>query len=510
MKKNKAAMKRATTQLSLDLIEAQYALKNTRGQANARSVLILVGGIEFAGKSEAIKQLREWMDPRYLYVKADIPNEIHSKMLFWHPYVADLPSHGEMKLFFGNWYTDLLASVLYGQEAISEASFQRYQHEMQRFERYLQDNGTDIVKIWFDLSLETTQKRIRHLDLAKALQRVPDFSWDNFPLSNWRNKKLYDDIQDIRQRFTSDWIIIDGENEKLRNFEFAQQVLKTLQQATLQADTRQLDMLKQNDAPVQQVLPKLKHKRGHEPAPFQAAPLHRALLHPSQEQMPKKDYKKTLKKLEKRLAHALRYEPRQIILLFEGMDAAGKGGSIKRIIRYLDPREYHIHSISAPELHERQRAYLWRFWNKLSVDGSINIFDRSWYGRVLVERVENFISAEEWQRSYGEINNFEKCLSQYNTVVIKFWLSISKDEQLKRFEHRQNTPQKYFKITEDDWRNREHWDEYIQAASDMLQQTSTEYAPWHVVATDDKYTARIQVLSTILERLEQNSSQLGT
>ncbi len=486
MKKNKSAIKFDTDQLSLDLIEAQYALKNTRGHANARSVLVLVGGIEFAGKSEAIKQLREWMDPRYLYVKADIPNEINSKKLFWQSYLPHMPSHGQIMLFFGNWYTDLLASVLYGQEPISEPEFKRYLAEMQQFEAYLQNNNVDIVKIWFDLSLATTQKRIRHLDLAKALQRVPDFSWDNFPVSNWRNKKLYDNIQNIRQRFTEDWTIIDGENEKLRNYQFAQEILKALKNASkiqpLSTDVLELAPQAVNAS---------------------AAPRHPALLQPATTAIAKKDYKKIIKKLEKKVAHALRYEPRQIILLFEGMDAAGKGGAIKRIIKYLDPREYHIHSISAPEPFERQHTYLWRFGNKLTADGAIPIFDRSWYGRVLVERVEQLISPTAWQSSYQEINQFENSLTRHNTIILKFWLSISKEEQLKRFQYRETTPQKYFKITEEDWRNREKWDEYLVAASEMFELTSTPAAPWHIIATDDKYTARIQIMEKILARLAE-------
>lgn len=480
MQKSKSEVKLMIDQLSLDLIEAQYALKNTRGQDNARSVLVLVGGIEFAGKSEAIKQLREWVDPRYFYVKADIPNEIHSKKIFWQPYVNHIPSHGQMKLFLGNWYTDLMASVLYGPEEISEARFKHYLAEMHQFEHYLQANGVDIIKIWFDLSAETTQKRIRNLDLAKALQRVPDLSWDNFPLSNWRNQKLYDDIQEVRKRFTWDWTIIDGENEKTRNLLFAQEILKALQTPA---------PLRVEDRPILQYRP---------------APIHPQLLEPDTTQLEKKAYKKRIKQLEKSLAHMLRYDPRQIVILFEGMDAAGKGGAIKRIIKYLDPREYHIHCISAPEKYEREKPYLWRFWNKLSNDGSISIFDRSWYGRVLVERVEGLIEPEAWQRAYNEINQFEKSLSLYNTVVIKFWLSISKDEQLIRFRHRENTPQKYFKITDDDWRNRENWGHYLQAASDMLEVTHTDLAPWHIVSSNDKYSARIQVLEQIIARLEQD------
>ncbi len=192
-------------------------------------------------------------------------------------------------------------------------------------------------------------------------------------------------------------------------------------------------------------------------------------------------------------------------IVFEGMDAAGKGSSIKRIIKFLGLHEYNIHSISAPENFERLRPYLWRFWNKHSTNGALNIFDRSWYGRVLVERVEDLINPIEWQNAYEEINQYEKQLSDTNTIVIKFWLAISKDEQLRRFYMRKNTPQKNFKLTEDDWRNREKWDAYLQAASDMFKYTSTDISPWYIIANDSKYAARIEILQTILHSVQNKN-----
>ena len=201
------------------------------------------------------------------------------------------------------------------------------------------------------------------------------------------------------------------------------------------------------------------------------------------------------------MAEVLRFDDRKAIIVFEGMDAAGKGGAIKRIVKNLDPREYDIHTIAAPEKYELRHPYLWRFWTKLQTDEDITIFDRSWYGRVLVERVEGFANEVEWQRAYEEINRFEKDLVNSQTVVIKFWLAISKDEQEVRFKAREETPHKRFKITADDWRNREKWDAYLDAAADMFERTSTVHAPWHIIATNDKYMARLEVLRTILKQL---------
>ena len=225
-------------------------------------------------------------------------------------------------------------------------------------------------------------------------------------------------------------------------------------------------------------------------------------MNPAHDILSAEDYKTELKKLTKKVSDALRNDPRNIVISFEGMDAAGKGGAIKRIVKKLDPREYDIHTIAAPEKYELRRPYLWRFWTKIQPEEKITIFDRSWYGRVLVERIEGFANPVEWQRAYDEINRFEKDLTENQHVMIKFWLAISKEEQEARFKAREQTPHKRFKITPEDWRNRGHWDEYLNAAADMLERTNTDCAPWHVIATNDKYSARIQVLKAILKQLK--------
>ena len=235
---------------------------------------------------------------------------------------------------------------------------------------------------------------------------------------------------------------------------------------------------------------------------WQQAKVPAALLQPAKQSLEKDDYKDELNKLSKKVADALRGNERKIIIAFEGMDAAGKGGAIKRIVKKLDPREYEIHTIAAPERYELRRPYLWRFWNRLNESGKITIFDRTWYGRVLVERIEGFASTAEWQRAYDEINRFEQNLVDSETVVVKIWLAISKEEQAIRFKEREETPHKRFKITEEDWRNRDKWDDYLKAAADMFKRTDTDYAPWYVIATDDKYSARIEVLKAILKQLK--------
>ena len=455
--------------LSLQLIEAQYALKNTKAKKNAKSLVILVSGIELAGKGESVKQLREWVDPRYLRVKADPPHLMNTTTPFWQPYVRYMPAEGQMIVMFGNWYSDLLATTLHVSSPFDETMFDAYVEQMKQFEQDLKNNHVDVVKVWFDLSWKSLQKRLDKMDASE--QR-----WHKLHGLDWRNKKQYDNVQKLRQRFTDDWLVINCEDEVKRDQTFATHVLehlKYLPNHPLKVRTK-----------------------------WQQAAVPEVLVQPDSVVLEETEYKAELKKLTKKVAEALRADGRKTVIVFEGMDAAGKGGAIKRIVKKLDPREYGIFNISAPEKYELARPYLWRFWNKLLENETISIFDRSWYGRVLVERVEGFASDVQWKRAYDEINRFEKDLSDTQTVVVKFWLAISKEEQEARFKARELTPHKRFKITAEDWRNRGRWDDYLTAAADMLERTHTDYAPWYVIATNDKYSARIQILQAILKQLK--------
>ena len=455
--------------LSLQLIEAQYALKNTKAKKNAKSLVILVSGIELAGKGESVKQLREWVDPRYLRVKADPPHLMNTTTPFWQPYVRYMPAEGQMIVMFGNWYSDLLATTLHVSSPFDETMFDAYIEQMKQFEQDLKNNHVDVVKVWFDLSWKSLQKRLDKMDASE--QR-----WHKLHGLDWRNKKQYDNVQKLRQRFTDDWLVINCEDEVKRDQAFATHVLehlKYLPNHPLKVRTK-----------------------------WQQAAVPEVLVQPDSVVLEETEYKAELKKLTKKVAEALRADGRKTVIVFEGMDAAGKGGAIKRIVKKLDPREYGIFNISAPEKYELARPYLWRFWNKLLENETISIFDRSWYGRVLVERVEGFASDVQWKRAYDEINRFEKDLSDTQTVVVKFWLAISKEEQEARFKARELTPHKRFKITAEDWRNRGRWDDYLTAAADMLERTHTDYAPWYVIATNDKYSARIQILQAILKQLK--------
>ncbi len=455
-------------QLSVELIQAQYAMKETRGQSNAKSLLILVNGIELAGKGEAVKQLREWVDPRYLRVKADAAHIFDHKKTFWQPYSRSIPAEGQILVMFGNWYTDLLSTASHVSNPLDSTLFDEYVENMRAYEQDLKNNNVDVIKIWFDLSWKSLQSRLNEMDPSEV-------HWHKLHGLDWRNKKQYDNLQRLRQRFTEDWIVIDCEDKISRDQQFSQHVLR-----------------------------KLKHLPEHQTkakGKWKQAKIPEILVNPPQVEISEKDYKEELKKLTSKVSKALRFDDRNVVIVFEGMDAAGKGGAIKRIVKKLDPREYEIHTIAAPEKYELARPYLWRFWTKLQPEEKISIFDRSWYGRVLVERIEGFANDAEWQRAYNEINRFEKDLFDSRTLVIKFWLAISKDEQEIRFKSREETPHKYFKITAEDWRNRERWDDYLKAAADIFERTNTDYAPWHVIATDNKQFARLEVLKAILKQL---------
>lgn len=460
---------RSEEELSLDLIEAQYALKDSQDKKNAKSVLILVSGIELAGKGEAVKQLREWLDPRYLKVKADAPKLLSADQTFWQSYTRFIPAEGQIVVMFGNWYSDLLSTAMHVAKPLDETLFDAYVEQMRSFEHDLQNNNVHVIKVWFDLSWKSLQKRLDQIDASEQ-------HWHKLHGLDWRNKKQYDTLQSLSQRFTDDWYVIDGEDAERRDQCFAQYILQTLQ-----------------ELPVHQT--KVTEK-------WQQAKIPNELLEPSKQVLYKDQYKDELSKLTKKVADALRYDDRKVIVALEGMDAAGKGGAIKRIVKKLDPREYEIHTIGAPERYELRRPYLWRFWNKLNDGEKITIFDRTWYGRVLVERIEEYATTVEWQRAYDEINRFEQSLVDSQTIVVKIWLAISKDEQAVRFKEREETPHKRFKITPEDWRNREKWDDYLNAAADMFERTNTDYAPWYVIATDDKNTARIEVLKAILKQLK--------
>jgi polyphosphate:AMP phosphotransferase len=478
---DKATFDAAVPELREALLEAQYELK----QQARFPVIILLNGIEGAGKGETVKLLNEWMDPRLIQVSTfDQPtDEELARPPAWR-YWRQLPAKGSIGIFFGNWYSQMLQGRVH--KDLNEAELDQATDSALAMERMLSDEGALIFKFWFHLSKKHMNARL------KQLQDDPLHSWRLSPL-DWQQSKTYDKYVRVGERVLrrtsrdyAPWYVVEGADEHYRSLTVGRILLDGLQAA-----------LKHNARPV--------------PHPH-AAPLTSSLdnrglvdsLDMSQA-LSKDDYNELLAVEQARLSGLMRdkrMRKHALLAVFEGNDAAGKGGAIRRVAAALDPRQYRIVAVAAPTEEERAQPYLWRFWRHIPARGKFTMFDRSWYGRVLVERVEGFCSPADWLRAYGEINDFEEQLSAAGVVLVKFWLAIDQDEQLARFQAREKIPFKRFKITEDDWRNREKWPQYRDAVGDMVDRTSTEIAPWTLIEANDKRFARVKVLRTINQALE--------
>ncbi|MGE6440482.1 ATPase [Psychrobacter sp. NPDC078409] len=519
--------------LRLALVTAQYALKATRQQTpptlnKPTGLLVLVNGMEQAGKGTAVKQLRQWVDPRLLKVEATIGHSPLSYQPIWQAHTRAMPRHGDVMVYFGNWYADLLYNVMRlatsdseNLEALSNnkgqtdknslpiAQWQDYLQQqldtLKAFENDLIANQTKLLKCWFHVDIETLHSRL------KDDEADPQFLYQ----IDWNNKQVIEKFNEVAATLLhqqDDWVIIDGDDKLEAADNFCHLVLHAMQTAlaSSQADSSDNDKDNDNDKGTSENHPQsetLKLNSDTEQKQFEPVPIPKQLTSIKDKKISKSDYREALAEKQARLAELLRArQGRHVVFAFEGMDAAGKGGAIKRLVAPLDPREYQIYNIGAPMLYETQHPYLWRFWTRLPDEQTnrisrIAIFDRTWYGRVLVERIEGFASPNEWQRAYDEINRFEADLAAAGTLVIKYWLAIDKKEQLKRFEDRQETPHKQFKLTDDDWRNRDKWSDYVQSAADMLARTDTTTAPWCVIATNEKRQARLDVLDHAIEQL---------
>ena len=464
-----------------DLLNAQYDLL----RSGKFSVIIVVGGVDGAGKSETVSILNEWMDPRHIHTHAfpepsDEERERPHMWRFWRV----LPPRGSIGILYGAWHTAPILGRVMGH--LKSAELVEATEEISRFERMLSDEGTLILKFWFHLSKEQQKKRL------KELQKDPRTRW-RITDSDWERFKSYDKFRKISEHFLrktssaeAPWIVVEGLDHNYRSLTVGKQLLRAMRE---RLDEKPCPRLPDKIPPVstqidgRDVLTSLPAARG----------------------ISKGKYEKELESWQGRL-NTLTRHPKfnkfSVILVFEGQDAAGKGGAIRRVMGALDARIYQGIPVAAPTEEERAQPYLWRFWRNIPRRGRFVIFDRSWYGRVLVERVEGFCSESDWARAYSEINDFELQLVRNKAVLIKFWLQINKDEQLRRFKEREKTSFKRFKITEEDWRNREKWDLYHTAVCDMVDRTSTEIAPWQIVAADNKYAARIEILKTVVRNIE--------
>jgi polyphosphate:AMP phosphotransferase len=469
-----------------DLVQLQVQLKASRFK-----ILLIIAGFEGAGRGDVINTLSGWLDPRGVetFALQEPTDEERERPFMWR-FWRSLPASGRLGIYAGSWYTEALREETFSRKSASEIN--RELERIRHFEKLLADNGTLIVKVWLHLS-ETAQRERLH-----ALESDPDTAWRVTP-EDWYHYRNYDRIARAARRILqvtdqpgAAWTMIDASHERSRNAAVAKLILASFKthchRQTIFASAKISAAEKRAAA-----------------RPLKPAGLKRLRDLPLNQALSPVEYELKREKWLGRLNQAVRAARaahRSIIFVFEGWDAAGKGGAIRRLTSAIDARHYRVIPVSKPTDEEKSHHYLWRFWRHVPRAGMVTIYDRSWYGRVLVERLEGFASVSEWRRAYREINDFEQQLADYGNIVVKFWLQIDKAEQLRRFRERELTPYKRHKINVEDWRNRRKWSGYEAAVGDMLILTDSTFAPWHLIPANDKRHARLTILKTACKQIE--------
>jgi polyphosphate:AMP phosphotransferase len=478
---DKATFEERLPQLRTNILNAQFELI----EAQAFPTILLFSGMEGTGVVDTLTNAYTVLDARHVIASAfDRPTEEESERprmwRYWHM----LPPKGEMGVYIGAWYSAPLTNRVLDRSSVAE--FGQQLERIKNFENMLAAEGALILKFWLHLDKNEQKKRLRKLvRSARTSWRVEDSPWGGS--KRYKNVKLAaEEMMRVTNTDHAPWITVNASNRHYRGLTIATTILNAINARLARTD---------------------KEATVTAPVSLPAINEHNVLTALDLSlQLEKQTYKEQLAKYQDRLNKLLsrkKFKKRSLVLVFEGNDAAGKGGAIRRVIQFMDPRRYRVNQFAAPTDEEKAQPYLWRFWRRVPRQGDVAIFDRSWYGRVLVERVENFCTEADWRRAYGEINDFETEMSDAGAIVVKFWLAIDKDEQEARFQAREETGYKRYKITDEDWRNREKWDEYATAVCDMIDHTSTSIAPWTLVEANDKYHARVKVLKTICERLEK-------
>ncbi len=512
-RKNAPALRQELLELQRELREIEHV-----------RVLLVFAGVDGAGKGETVNVLNGWMDPRWLQTNAfDEPADIErERPEFWR-YWLSLPPRGRIGMFLSSWYSPPVLDRAYGR--IDDAELDRRIDRIVAFENALAEDGAAIIKFWMHLSRAGQEERLRALESDPVTRgRVTERDWDH-----WQR---YDDFVAAAERVITrtntakaPWSIVEGADEHYRTLAIAttvrdelrrhidkvqveQRLRQELEDARHAARPAKKGAGKKADRDAQPGKPPGKDAPQdirHARAETAGVPTVLSQLHMSA-RLDKDAYREQLR-LEQERLYVQHLETRRrgiaCVLVFEGPDAAGKGGAVRRVAAGLDARNYQVHGFAAPTDEEAAQHYLWRFWRRLPRAGRVAMFDRSWYGRVLVERVEGFATEQEWRRAYAEIVDFESQLTEHGVVLVKYWIHITPQEQLVRFKAREQTPYKRWKLTDEDWRNRALWPEYELAVNDMVQYTSTASAPWSLVEGNDKRYARVTVLRTLNERLAE-------
>ncbi len=449
-------------------------------------VLLILTGPEGAGRGSLLNTLAEWLDPRGVETfsyHAPTDNELAHphQWRFWR----SLPGIGRIGLYAGSWYTETLREEARSQRALSQVAGEA--GRIREFEKLLADGGTLIVKVWLQIPKDAQGRRLR------TLRADPATAW-RVTEEDWHHHRIYDRLAQTAQlirgktdRPGARWHIIDAEDERARDLAVGRLLLTEFRQ-----QQKRIARLQRTSRP-------------RAVKPLRPSGLRRLRALPLDQDLSEKDYDALREKWLGRLNRAVRAAlaaDRSIVFAFEGWDAAGKGGAIRRLTSAIDPRDYRVIPVAKPTEEEKHAHYLWRFWRDIPRNGRMAVFDRSWYGRVLVERLEHFCREDEWKRAFGEINAFERELTDHGTIVLKYWLHVSHEEQLRRFREREATPHKQHKMNAEDWRNRRKRAQYEIAVGDMLALTDSENAPWHLVPADNKRFARLEVLRTASRQIE--------
>jgi polyphosphate:AMP phosphotransferase len=476
---SKTAYEKQVARLRTRLLEEQYELLERK----SRALVVLVNGVDGAGKGNTVNTLNGWLDARHMptFGFGKPSEEERERPALWRFWQV-LPPRGKIGVFVGSWYSNPILSRAYDES--DDATLDQALGRIRHFEAMLYEDDVVLLKLWFHISKQVQAQRFRELR-ADALTR-----W-RVTKRDLRHHKLYDDFHEVASRVlretstdTSPWMVIPGREPRYRHLAVGRTLLDTLSRLNRRSPRK--------PPPIERpTTPTVDDKNV-----LSAVDLKKTLG--------RADYNKKLERLQGRLfrlCNHARFQGRSLIVVFEGWDAAGKGGAIRRVTAALDARMYKVVQIAAPSEEELAYPYLWRFWRRVPGRGKVVLFDRSYYGRVLVERVEGYASTEDWNRAYLEINEFEEQLVDNGGVIVKLWLHIDPREQLARFRARKSTGFKHYKITKDDYRNRRKWPEYESAVTDMIDRTSSELAPWTLVPAVDKRYARIHVLETIVRTL---------
>jgi len=489
-------------QISKEAYDTAFPPLETRMGAAQRAVraagvpvLVVFEGWHAAGKGTIINRLALALDPRGFTVHTVVEPTAAERAYPWMwRFWNALPEAGRLAIFDLSWYGRVLAERIEG--GLSRRRGQEAYEEIRQFERQLADSGVVIVKFWLHIGGKEQKQRL------KKLASDPATAW-RVGKPERRQQKHYDRwlaaAEEMLARTNAPfapWTVVEATDGRYARV----MVFETVLAAVEGELARRAAAGKRKPEPMPEPSPR---------PPGEKTILDRVDLSQSLERA---EYEGQLEALQSRLfdlEHRLYTARLPAVIVYEGWDAAGKGGNIRRLARGLDPRGYRVIPVAAPTPDELAHHYLWRFWRHLPKAGHIGIFDRSWYGRVLVERVEGLCTEEEWQRAFQEINEMERQLADFGTVLVKFWLHIDRDEQLRRFQQRQQDPFRQWKITEEDWRNREKWSRYEVAVIEMLQRTSTSYAPWTILEANSKLHARIKALRTVAEALERALDKAG-